>query len=241
MNNTKDSHNITVVTVTLNAGQHLERLAKSLNEQTFKNFVWLVKDGGSTDNTKKILEKYTSLIDINLIEKNDDGIYSALNQAISYVNTKHYIVAGADDFFYPTSLQNFSEKSINADIVCAPIRMSGRILERSEDLQWRMGIAATMSSHSIGCLIKKSLHEKFGLYDTRYNMLADQNFLLQVYRSNSIIEYVEQPSGEYSLGGYSSSNKKIYAVEFFRMSIANNEPILQQILLLFYRFIKLYI
>ena len=91
---------LTVVTVTLNAGQELRRLADSLFQQEFKNFIWLVKDGGSLDDTEAIVFEYSKRMNVRFIKQCDTGIYSALNQAISFIDTSHYVVAGADDVFF---------------------------------------------------------------------------------------------------------------------------------------------
>ena len=47
---------ITVFTPTYNRAGLLPRLYKSLQEQTNKNFEWVIVDDGSTDNTKEVIE-----------------------------------------------------------------------------------------------------------------------------------------------------------------------------------------
>ena len=52
MNNDK---RITVFTPTYNRAKSIHRVYESLLEQTYKNFIWLIIDDGSTDNTKEII------------------------------------------------------------------------------------------------------------------------------------------------------------------------------------------
>ncbi|MGL5934380.1 MAG: glycosyltransferase family 2 protein, partial [Cetobacterium sp.] len=49
---------ITIFTPTYNRADTLERLYKSLINQTVKNFEWIIIDDGSFDKTKEIVEKF---------------------------------------------------------------------------------------------------------------------------------------------------------------------------------------
>lgn len=52
------SREITILTPTYNRGATLQRLYDSLVNQTYQNFVWLVMDDGSTDDTREIIERF---------------------------------------------------------------------------------------------------------------------------------------------------------------------------------------
>ena len=47
---------ITIFTPTYNRAELLPRLYKSLQEQTNKDFEWVIVDDGSTDNTKEVID-----------------------------------------------------------------------------------------------------------------------------------------------------------------------------------------
>ena len=49
---------LTIITPTYNRVDKLHNLYKSLTEQTCKDFVWLVVDDGSTDDTKEIMQNW---------------------------------------------------------------------------------------------------------------------------------------------------------------------------------------
>ncbi|MFC7346650.1 glycosyltransferase family A protein [Chryseobacterium zhengzhouense] len=49
---------VTILTPTFNRAHTLPRVFESLQNQTFKDFEWLVIDDGSTDETKKIVEEF---------------------------------------------------------------------------------------------------------------------------------------------------------------------------------------
>ena len=58
----KTKKELAIITPSYNNGLLLKRLYKSIEEQTYKNMIWIVIDDGSTDNTYKILEDYRDKI-----------------------------------------------------------------------------------------------------------------------------------------------------------------------------------
>lgn len=66
---------ITIFTPTYNRGYILDKCYKSLIRQTNKDFVWLIIDDGSTDNTKELVKKWQSenSIEIEYIHQKKSG------------------------------------------------------------------------------------------------------------------------------------------------------------------------
>ena len=69
---------ISIITVTYNGEKHIEETFKSVFGQTYKNFEYIVIDGGSSDQTLKLIRKYEDKIEYWLSEK-DLVIYDAFN------------------------------------------------------------------------------------------------------------------------------------------------------------------
>lgn len=93
----KNKYLITVVTATHNAVDHLPRLVANLRAQTFKNFEWVVADGGSTDGTLEILSQVGDL-SIIIDSRPDCGVYDAFNRAVSLSSGDYLLFLGADDY-----------------------------------------------------------------------------------------------------------------------------------------------
>ena len=72
---------ITIITVVLNDEQNIEKTILSVLNQNYKNVEYVIIDGGSTDNTIKIIEKYNQEIAFWKSEK-DDGLYDAFNKGL---------------------------------------------------------------------------------------------------------------------------------------------------------------
>ncbi|MEK4262245.1 MULTISPECIES: glycosyltransferase family A protein [Paenibacillus] len=99
-----------VVTPTYNRAYTLDKCYESLKRQTYKSFIWMIVDDGSTDNTEKLVEQWISekKIEIRYFRKKNGGKASALNFSLDRVNTKtsDYIVClDSDDTFADNALE----------------------------------------------------------------------------------------------------------------------------------------
>lgn len=100
VNRDRDRQNLllSIITVVYNDEQTIEQTVKSIIEQKnhFNDFEYVLIDGGSTDNTPSILEKYSNDIDILLSER-DNGLYHAMNKAISLANGEWFLFINSGD------------------------------------------------------------------------------------------------------------------------------------------------
>jgi glycosyltransferase involved in cell wall biosynthesis len=87
---------ISIVTVTFNNAENLERTLRSIVDCPTFPFEVIVIDGGSTDNTKKIIDLYSGKITINFTSEPDFGIYDGMNKGQKKTKTDliHYLNAG---------------------------------------------------------------------------------------------------------------------------------------------------
>ena len=90
---------ISVITVCRNSEKTLENTILSILSQTNKNFEYIIVDGNSHDNTKKIIEKYRKYIKFYISEK-DNGIYDAINKGIKNSTGEIVSVLNSDDAYY---------------------------------------------------------------------------------------------------------------------------------------------
>lgn len=60
---------LSIITVCYNNKSGLERTLTSIQEQTTKDFEYIVIDGASTDGSTELLDKYANIIDYKLSEK----------------------------------------------------------------------------------------------------------------------------------------------------------------------------
>lgn len=92
---------LTVFTPTYNRADLLQRCFESMKRQTNKNFIWLIIDDGSTDNTREVVERWQrEPLDFSLryIYKENGGLHTAYNEAIANIDTELCVCIDSDDF-----------------------------------------------------------------------------------------------------------------------------------------------
>lgn len=99
---------ITVFTPTFNRADLLLRCFESMKRQTNQNFVWMVIDDGSTDNTQDFLniwknEKYD--FDFEFYYKENGGLHTAYNEAIAHIKTPLCVCVDSDDFMPDNAIE----------------------------------------------------------------------------------------------------------------------------------------
>jgi len=82
--------------VALNAGLHLERCLQSVVGQSFRDYEYIVVDGGSEDGTLDVIMRNESRITRWVSEK-DEGVYDGMNKAIDLARGKWLYFLGSDD------------------------------------------------------------------------------------------------------------------------------------------------
>lgn len=80
---------ITVLTPTYNRGGSIQKLYTSLDNQSIKDFEWLIVDDGSLDDTAQVVRKVQKSADfrIRYIYKENGGKHTALNEGIKNIES----------------------------------------------------------------------------------------------------------------------------------------------------------
>ncbi|MED3866666.1 glycosyltransferase family 2 protein [Priestia megaterium] len=91
---------LTVFTPTYNRAYCIHQCYESLKRQTCKDFIWLIIDDGSTDNTKGIIKGW---IDENIIQikyhwQDNQGMHGAHNTAYDLIDTELNVCIDSDDY-----------------------------------------------------------------------------------------------------------------------------------------------
>ena len=90
---------VSIITVCFNSQETIEKTIKSVISQRYKNYEYIIIDGGSTDNTIKIINKYKKYIEV-IISEEDMGIYDAINKGIKKSTGSVISILHSDDIFY---------------------------------------------------------------------------------------------------------------------------------------------
>ena len=91
---------ITVFTPTYNRAYRLPDLYHSLQQQTCKDFEWLVVDDGSTDNTSELFEQWQaeeSSFPIRYFKQSNGGKHRAINRGVKVAKGEYFYIVDSDD------------------------------------------------------------------------------------------------------------------------------------------------
>lgn len=116
----KPSPFFTVFTPVFNGEKHLHRVFRSLKEQEFTDFEWIVINDGSTDGSSGLIRSFVEENkDINAIflEQSNSGKHLSWNRAVELARGQLFVPADADDYFFPDTLSFFYEKWNNLPVV----------------------------------------------------------------------------------------------------------------------------
>lgn len=128
---------LTVFTPTYNRASLLGRCYESMQRQTNKDFIWMIIDDGSTDNTKEVVAdwiKNEKEFKIQYYYKENGGLHTAYNKAIAHIETDLCVCIDSDDFMPDDAVEkilkfwdeNGSDKY--AGIVGLDFDLSGKVL-----------------------------------------------------------------------------------------------------------------
>lgn len=237
-----NSNSISIITATFNSASVLPRLIDSLIEQTDQDFEWIVADGGSRDETLRIIEKAKPrLKKVTIDSQVDFGIYDALNRGIRLSTTEFYLVLGSDDTLHRHGVEKFKNlrDSTNADLISCKTKSGNKITSvRWPRWEFLFSQFAHVASHAVGLLIRKKLHESVGYYSKQYPIAADQLFILSAISNGAKVYISDAVVGTFSEGGISNLDAAGSLTEMFRINVVMGHNFYIQLLLFILRIIK---
>ena len=100
---------LTIFTPVYNRGKYVSRLFDSIDEQTVKNFEWIIINDGSTDNTdeeiRKNIARKKRKFDIEYIKVKNGGKPRAINKAVQLAKGKYFFIVDSDDWLVPNAVE----------------------------------------------------------------------------------------------------------------------------------------
>ncbi|MFD0798200.1 glycosyltransferase family 2 protein [Maribacter chungangensis] len=213
LNHTSDSFLFSVITINYNNRAGLESTFKSVSEQDFKDFEFIIVDGNSQDGSMDFLSKVKTP-NLKIISENDNGIYDAMNKGIRNATGAYIIFMNSGDCFsgsfvlgrihavlngHHTKLKfiygDTFEKEAHGD-------MKHYKKAKNHTLAWY----GMFAHHQSMVFAKDTLIKEKLFYNLNYELAADWDFVLKFIKNlkNEEIKYLNMPFAVFELGGVSS-------------------------------------
>lgn len=202
---------LSIITICYNQ-LDIAQTCESIVNQTFQDFEWIVVDGGSTDKTLEILEKYKNRINL-LISEKDSGRYDAMNKGVKAANGEWIQFLNGGDYFSNNNvLQNvFKNKTYSCDVLYGNMNLEVRdgtltLCKYPQNVDTNYFMNDTISHPA--SFIKRELFDKFGLYEEKYECVSDWEKWLCFASKNCSFEFINEVIANFKDNGISASKDK---------------------------------
>ena len=221
---------LSIITVNYNDKAGLERTITSVFKQEFKDFEYIIIDGGSTDGSKDLIEANTDNINYWVSEP-DKGIYNAMNKGIAQAKGEYlFFLNSGDDFIDSDALQNIVQCLTGEDIVYFNINQINEhviTVKKTPELLTFSYLYHDLPPHQ-STFIRKKLFEVLGYYDENLKIVSDWKFIiLALLKNNASYNHIDEVFTNFYFGGISSIPDNKMLIDNERASVLNKEfPIL---------------
>ncbi len=201
---------ISIVTVVLNSKDLISKTIESIIKQTYKNIEYLVIDGGSSDGTVDIINKYSSQITKILIEA-DKGIYDAMNKSLKLASGDFLLFMNAGDIFCSSqtvadAIQYFADNSSVYYGNALSINKEGIISVYKGEAISKLKLAKTNICHQT-IFYPRKIYTK-NEFNLKYRLYSDWEYNMKIFRKNKFI-YLNQNIAIYDMAGLTSLSRDI--------------------------------
>ena len=237
---------ISIITISFNAQDTIEKTLQSVVSQSYKNIEHIIVDGGSKDNTVDICNSFTHVSKI--ISEPDHGVYDAFNKGLKLASGHVVGFLNADDVFYDEdSAKEIAEafQRNETDIVYGNldyVNENRKVIRKWVSKPYKRGLVkkAWMPAHpTFYC--KKEVYDRLGGYNDSFTIGGDFELCLRFLEVNQVPSFfLNLKLVKMLVGGISNSGIKskwtIYKEELRALEI--NEIKINPLVFLFFKLKK---
>lgn len=205
---------LSIITINLNDAEGLDKTIQSVVGQTvFDQIEYIIIDGGSTDDSPKVIQKYASELAYYQIGP-DRGIYKQMNKGVS-VSTGEYLLFlnSGDNLHNNASIEGIFSELHDIDFLIGEMVFlaTGRLFEVPEKLTLLSFMQGSLPHNAT--FIKRDWLEKYP-YDESLRIVSDWKFFVQAFViGNASYKLVNNIISDFDCNGISSKNRDLCEIE----------------------------
>lgn len=201
---------LSIITINFNNVDGLRKTAESIVAQTFQDFEWIVVDGGSTDGSKELIERFDGRVTWWCSEK-DSGIYNAMNKGVSHASGTYVLFLNSGDWLADEKvLADFNNACFDKAIIYGNV-----YLMKGDHCVY----ARKIGELSFGYMLYSSISHSSSFiprdlllrcpYNENYKIVSDWEFWLKMILQGEKFTYFERFVSCFDLAGVSQTNLKL--------------------------------
>lgn len=216
--NTK-KNKISIVTINYNNLSGLQKTYQSIIGQTFKNFEWIVIDGGSSDGSADFIRNHVDEISFWCSER-DNGVYNAQNKGTRHAEGDYVIFMNSGDTFNNEHvIENVFREYQDEDILFGDWEQifpqgNKREIKPASNVDYLFFFNDNICHQAM--FIKTSLLKE-SPYDESYKLYADWAKWAELSQKGKKFKYVPYTICDFQMGGMSSENDEYNTIERERL------------------------
>lgn len=215
---------VSLLVTVYNVKESLPITLAAIEEQDYGDIEAVIVDGGSTDGTVELIRQFADQaadrqgLSVRWVSEPDEGLYDAMNKAYR-MSTGDVIAVCNDKLCKPYAVSRLVAAMEQGGPGCIGAH-SDLVYTEGERIvrQWHMGQGRIAQGWMPGhptLFLKRSVYEKYGLYDTSYRCAADYEFMVRFLKDESnTLSYVPEVLVAMFYGGTSNAGLGNYLVSF---------------------------
>lgn len=226
---------ISVVTVCFNCRNTIEETIRSVISQDYPNIEYIVIDGGSSDGTLNVVNKYQTKIK-TIVSEPDQGIFDAMNKSLKYITGYYVLFLNTGDKLVNSHIVSdiFGKQEYHEDLIYGDVYIQnelGYLFCKADAIYSKNPTKKELVFKSQGfchqsLFTKTSMLKNIG-FNLKYPLGADYDTTAQIYyKGNQEIFYVGQPISIFDDRTGGASHNKIVQILKERADFFGYKPLI---------------